>query len=170
MAEEPKRRGLATRLIHPDQHASLDFQSLTYPTYRGSTVLFRNMAEVESARHTDHYRYGISGTPTTRELALRIAALEGAHRTFLAPSGQAAIALSYLAFCTAGGHVLLPESAYGPSRDLAKEFLGGLGIEVERYDPLIGGDIAALIRNNTQLLWCESPGSITMEIQDVSAI
>lgn len=161
----------ATRAIHPLRRASRDFDSLVTPTYRGSTVLFDSLAEVVDRRRSpDHYRYGLAGTPTSRELALRIAELEGAHRTFLVPSGLSAIGAVYLATCSAGSHVLLPASAYPPNRDLGDELLDRLGIEVQQYDPLIGGGIAALIRDNTALIWCESPGSITMEVQDVPAI
>ena len=96
---------------------------------------------------SDQYRYGLYGTPTVRELAMRIAAIEGADHCLIVPSGQAAIALPYLAFCKAGDHVLLTQSAYGPNTELAARYLlDGLGIEVERYDPMIGGGIAALIR------------------------
>ena len=161
----------ATRSIHPLQRASRNFESLATPTYRGSTVLFDCLADVvDRRRNPDHYRYGLTGTPTTRELALRIAELEGAHRTYLVPSGLAAISATYLTTCTAGSHVLLPASAYPPNRELGEDLLSRFGIKVELYDPLIGGGIAALIRDNTALIWCESPGSITMEIQDVPAI
>ena len=167
---DPPRRP-ATRAIHPLSRASRDFQSLATPIYRGSTVLFDSLAEVvDRRRNPDHYRYGLTGTPTARELAIRIAELEGAHRTFLVPGGLAAISATYLTTCTAGSHVLLPASAYPPSRELAEGLLSRFGIEVEQYDPLIGADIATLIRANTALIWCESPGSITMEIQDVPAI
>lgn len=161
----------ATRSIHPLQRASRNFESLVLPTYRGSTVLFDCLADVvDRRRNPDHYRYGLTGTPTTRELALRIAELEDAHRTYLVPSGLAAISATYLATCSAGSHVLLPASAYPPNSELGDGALKRFGIEVEHYDPQIGGGIAALIRANTALIWCESPGSITMEIQDVPAI
>jgi cysteine-S-conjugate beta-lyase len=170
MPKEPKKRRLATRLIHPDRQASTDFQSLAVPTWRGSTVLFDSVAGVRDANDPDQYRYGLYGTPTVRELALRIATLEGADNCLIVPSGQAAIALPYLAFCKTGDHVLLTQSAYGPNTELAARYLAGLGIEVERYDPMIGGGIGTLIRRNTRLIWTESPGSITMEVQDVPAI
>ncbi|MEO5578630.1 MAG: cystathionine beta-lyase [Sphingomicrobium sp.] len=167
---DPPRRP-ATRAIHPLSRASHDFQSLATPIYRGSTVLFETLADVvDRRRNPDHYRYGLTGTPTARELAIRIAELEGAHRTFLVPGGLAAISATYLTTCKAGSHVLLPASAYPPNRELAEGVLSRFGIEVEHYDPLIGADIATLIRANTALIWCESPGSITMEIQDVPAI
>ena len=170
MAERPKSRRAATRLIHPDRYASTDFTSLAVPTYRGSTVVFRSLADVGDANDESQYRYGLYGTPTTRDLAIRIAALEGAEHCLIVPSGQAAIALPYLAFCKAGDHVLLTESAYGPNTELAADILNRMGIEVERYDPVIGSGIAGLIRDNTRLIWTESPGSITMEIQDIPAI
>ena len=170
MSDEPRKRRLATRLIHADRHASTDFEALAVPTWRGSTVVFDSMADFDDRSDADQYRYGLAGTPTSRELALRIAAIEGAHEAILVPSGLAAIALTYFACCTAGGHALLPASAYGPNAEIAEGMLAGLGIEVEIYDPLIGGGIASLLRDNTQLIWCESPGSITMEMQDVPAI
>ena len=167
---DPPRRP-ATRAIHPLSRASRDFQSLATPIYRGSTILFDSLADVvDRRRNPDHYRYGLTGTPTARELALRIAALEGAHRTYLVPGGLAAISATYFALCKSGSHVLLPASAYPPNRELGEGLLSRLGIEVEHYDPVIGAEIADLIRPNTALIWCESPCSITMEIQDVPAI
>ena len=170
MSDEPNKRRLATRLIHPDRYASTDFTSLAMPTWRGSTVVFDSVADVGDSNDPDQYRYGLYGTPTTRDLAIRIAAIEGAEHCLIVPSGQAAIALPYFAFCKAGDHVLLPQSAYGPNTELAADILDRLGIEVERYEPTIGGGIAGLIRDNTKLVWTESPGSITMEIQDVPTI
>ena len=170
MTDERKKRRLATRLIHPDRYASTDFTSLAVPTWRGSTVVFDSVADVGDRNESDQYRYGLYGTPTTRDLAIRIAAIEGAERCVIVPSGQAAIALPYFALCKTGDHVLLPRSAYGPNTELAADTLKRMGIEVERYDPTIGAGIATLIRANTSLIWCESPGSITMEIQDVPAI
>ena len=116
------------------------------------------------------YSYGLYGTPTSLELAARIADVEGAEETFIVPGGQAAIALIYLSFCQAGSHALVPFSAYGPNKAMAEGLMRGLNIEVEPYDPLVGANINALIRSNTSLIWCESPGSVTMEIQDVPAI
>jgi cystathionine beta-lyase len=116
------------------------------------------------------YSYGLYGTPTTLELASRIAGIEGARETFIVPGGQAAIALIYLAYCQAGSHALVPHSAYGPNKAMAEGLMRGLNVEVEPYDPMIGPGISDLIRKNTTLIWCESPGSVTMEIQDVPAI
>ena len=132
--------------------------------------MFDSVADLGDRHDPDQYRYGLYGTPTTRDLALRIAAIEGAEHCLIVPSGQAAIALPYLAFCEAGDHVLVTESAYGPNIELASGPLKRLGIEVEYYDPQIGGGIAHLIRANTSLIWTECPGSITMEVQDIPAI
>jgi cysteine-S-conjugate beta-lyase len=161
-----------SKLIHPSITVPQGFRSLTTPTYRGSTTLLKGAADVGD--HWDHartpYRYGLYGTPTTLELAARIADLEGGKHCFITPGGQAAIALVHLAFLDAGAHVLIPESIYGPNRDLATRMLSRYGVEVESYDPLIGAGIGRLFRPNTRLVWCESPGSITMEVQDVPAI
>lgn len=161
-----------TKLLDPTPQARTDFKALTTPIYRGSTVVFDSQEKVsDDWQHVENgYSYGLYGTPTTLELATRIATIEGAHRTFIVPGGQAAIALVYMAFCKAGSHALVPFSAYGPNREMAEGILHDFGVEVEAYDPLIGGDISSLIRDNTTLIWCESPGSVTMEIQDVPAI
>ena len=161
-----------SKLIHPKAAAPPGFRSLATPTFRGSTTILSGAVDV-----TDHwdqsqapYRYGLYGTPTTLELAARIAELEGGEHCFITPGGQAAIALIYMSFASAGGHVLVPDSVYGPSRDLATRLLTRLNIDAEYYDPSMGSEIERLCRDNTQLIWCESPGSVTMEIQDIPAI
>ena len=161
-----------TRLIHPDAHAPADFRSLNVPVHRASTVVFDSVSQATDAwdQYEAGYTYGTSGTPTVLELAVRVCELEGGHRTILAPGGLAAISLIQLSLLKAGDHVLLPESVYGPSRRFAYVVLRRLGIEVSTYPPLAGPEIASHIRPNTRLVWCESPGSITMEVQDVDAI
>ncbi|MDM0041759.1 cystathionine beta-lyase [Variovorax sp. J22G21] len=161
-----------TKLVQPTVHAPGDFKSLATPVHRGSTVLFDRQADViDDWRQTEHgYSYGLYGTPTVLELGARIAEMEGAFHTFIVPGGQAAIALTYLTFCRSGSHALVPISGYGPNREMGEGLLKGLGIEVEAYDPLVGSGVAALIRPNTALIWTESPGSVTMEVQDVPAI
>lgn len=161
-----------TKLLDPNPRARRDYKSLATPVYRGSTVIFDDQSSVKDSwdQAENGYSYGLYGTPTALELAARIAEIEGAHRTLIVPGGQAAIALVYFAYCTTGSHALVPYSAYGPNKEMTEGILRGLGIEVEAYDPMIGAGISDLIRSNTALIWCESPGSVTMEIQDVPAI
>jgi len=161
-----------TKLLDPKPQARRDYQSLATPVYRGSTVLFDEQSGVSDdwQQHDNGYSYGLYGTPTTLELSSRISSLENAHYSFIVPGGQAAIALVYLAICKSGSHALVPFSVYGPNKEMATGLLAGLNIEVEPYDPLIGASISDLLRENTSLVWCESPGSVTMEIQDVPAI
>ena len=161
-----------TKLLNPTPHARQDYQSLATPVYRGSTVVFNDQnAVTDDWRQAENgYSYGLYGTPTSLELAARIAGIEGAKETFIVPGGQAAIALIYLSYCQAGSHALVPVSAYSPNKAMAEGLMRGLNVDVEPYDPLIGADIDALICPNTSLIWCESPGSVTMEVQDVPAI
>ena len=161
-----------TRLIHPTAKPPRGFSSLVTPVFRGSTTLFQHAADVRDTWNHDDapYTYGSYGTPTTLELATRIAELEKAHRTFITPGGMSALTLVYFAFLSAGDHVLIPESVYGPSRAFANEILRKLNIEVEYYEPLEGERTVSRLKPNTRLVWCESPGSITMEVQDVPAI
>jgi cystathionine beta-lyase len=161
-----------TRLIHTDVNIPEGFESLVPAVYRGSTVVFPDSSSTRTGWNQEElgYTYGLHGTPTTVELAARIAELEGGTRTLLAPSGLAAIGLVDLAFLSAGSHVLIPENVYSPNRVLAVKLLSRFGIESSFYPPEIGGGIAEHFRPNTHLVWTESPGSITMEVQDVPAI
>ena len=164
-------RGLQTRLIHSAADAPPGFRSLSTPIYHGSTTVFDTLAEAyQGWRPGGPYTYGIYGTPTTLKLGARVAEIEKAKYAFIVPSGQAAIALIYLVYARSGSHILMTESAYGNSREIADDLLAELNVEVESYDPMIGGGIAKLIRPNTHLIWTESPGSITMEVQDIPAI
>lgn len=169
---ESKALSWRSKLVHSDVSVPGGFRSLVTPTYRGSTTILSTAADVSDDwdQRSAAYRYGLYGTPTTLELGARLAELQDARHCFITPCGQSAITLIYLALTTTGGHVLVPDSVYGPSRHFGDRFLRGWGIEVEYYDPNVGQDIERLCRENTQLIWCESPGSITMEIQDVPAI
>jgi cystathionine beta-lyase len=161
-----------TKLIHSDVKTPEDFRSLNTPVYRASTTLFPDAAAVTDAwdQYEAGYTYGLYGTPTTLELASRICELEGGYRTVITPGGQSAISLINLALLRTGEHVLLPESVYGPNRKLGNDVLRRFGVEVSYYEPTIGAQIAAVMQPNTRVIWCESPGSITMEVQDVPAI
>ena len=162
-----------TKLIHSQARAPEGFRSLVTPVFRGSTTLFPQAARgvLDTWNHDDvPYTYGAHGTPTTLELAARIAELEQGYRCFLLPSGLSALVLVYLACLASGDHVLVPDSVYGPSRTFADNVLRRYGVEVEYYPALAGVDIASRIQRNTRLIWCESPGSNTMEVQDVPAI
>jgi cystathionine beta-lyase len=161
-----------TKLIHPDVSAPQGFRSLAEPTYRGSTTVFADAQSVNN--HWDPYEagytYGLYGTPTILELASRICDLEYGYRTIITPGGQSAISLIDIAFLKAGDHVLIPHSIYGPHRKFVVTVLSRFGVEHGFYEPTIGEGIEALIKPNTRLIWCESPGSISMEVQDLPAI
>jgi cystathionine beta-lyase len=134
--------------------------------------LFPNAASVDDAwdQHEVGYTYGLYGTPTTLELAGKICELEKGYRTIITPGGQGAISLINLAFLKSGDHILVPENVYTPNRHLARTVLRRFGVECTFYPPEIGAGIKDLLRENPRLVWCESPGSITMEVQDVPAI
>jgi cystathionine beta-lyase len=161
-----------TKLIHSDARVPEGFHSLATPVYRGSTVLFDDVAQLDDRwnQYDGGYTYGLYGTPTVLELAARVCELEGGFRTFITPGGQAAISLINLALLKAGDHILIPESVYAPNRWFCTRILRGFGVEAGFYSPTIGAGIVEFLRPNTRLVWCESPGSITMEVQDIPAI
>lgn len=161
-----------TKLIHSDAKIPSGYKSLTTPVYRGSTTVFPSASAVNDTwdQHKVGYTYGLYGTPTALELAARICELESGQHTILAPGGQAAISLINIAMLQAGDHILVPSSVYYPNRKLTTQLLSRFGVTSTFYDPLIGEGISALIQDNTRLVWTESPGSITMEVQDIPAI
>ncbi len=161
-----------TKLIHTDTKIPEGYLSLASPTFRGSTTVFRSASEVVDTwdQWRVGYTYGLYGTPTVLELAARVCELESGVHTILTPGGQAAISLINLALLQAGDHLLVPASVYYPNRKLATRLLSRFGVSTDFYDPGVGRNIADLIQKNTRLIWCESPGSITMEVQDLPAI
>ena len=152
----------------PQRYAGL----VNTPVFRGSTVLFPDVETYET-RDPDNFksmRYGIHGTPTTFALEEAVAQLEGGYSAVAVPSGLAAIVVALAAFAEKGAHILMVDSVYGPTRKFCEKRLASYGVEVEYYDPLIGGTIAKLIRPNTTAVYCEAPGSLTFEMQDIPAI
>jgi cystathionine beta-lyase len=142
------------------------------PVFRASTILNEDLESYEAPRDEDYrgITYGRHGTPTTRSLEDAVAELEGGHHAVALPSGLAAIVAALCAYVKAGDHLLVADSVYGPARNFCNARLKPNGVEVEYYDPLIGSGIAKLIRPNTRAVFCESPGSLTFEMQDIPAI
>lgn len=152
--------------------SSEGFDPLGVAVHRASTIVFKDAAAYAARGERGHegYSYGLYGTPTTRTLEAKLTALEEGAWTFLAPSGQAANVLAILPFLKAGDHLLMIDSAYPPMRDFAETDLRRLGVEVEYFDPLDAQDVAARIKPTTRMVWCESPGSTTMEVIDLPRI
>jgi len=165
-------RYLQTLAVQPELDIAPGFDSFSTPTYRGSTVVFRNLDELRAYGDPTktYWRYGLHATPTSEALCQQLAQIEGGRQTLLLPSGMGAISLVYFAFLKSGDDVLVPDNVYGPNRDhgewLAREF----GVSVRYYHPMAGASIASMIQPNTKLIWLESPGSVTMEVPDTEAI
>ena len=140
------------------------------PVYHASTVLYRSAADYVA--HRSRYQYGRRGTPTTEALELALQELEGPQCAGVAllPSGLAAISAALLSVVRAGDHVLVTDSAYGPTRTFCDQILTRLGVTTTYYDPLAGAAVAALMQENTRAVYLESPGSLSFEMQDVAAI
>jgi cysteine-S-conjugate beta-lyase len=149
------------------------FGTVNTPVYRTSTILHRNLASLKeelTGGKRKRFVYGRRGTPTTVSFEDAISALEGAARTVSLPSGLNAITTAILAVCGAGDHLLMVDTCYWPTRYFCGTVLKRMGVETTFYDPLIGSGIASLFRPNTKAVYCESPGSLTFEVQDIPAI
>jgi cystathionine beta-lyase len=156
---------------HPDRFAG----AVNTPVFRASTILSASVAEWEQKKHDRAQEkpgtyYGLNGTPTKHLLEDALAELEGGYRCQIYPSGLAACVIPILAYTKAGDHILVPDTVYGPTRRFCDTALKRFNVETSYYDPLIGAGIAALLRPNTTLVYVESPGSLTFEVQDIPAI
>jgi cystathionine beta-lyase len=161
-----------TLLGHAGNRPEANFGIVNPPVYHASTILFPSLAAQEAAARdmTTGVSYGRYGTPTTFAFEQAVAALERADHAIAMPSGLAAVAGTLLSFLKAGDHLLMVDSVYEPVRRLCNATLAGFGIETTYYDPTMGAGITALIRPNTRLVYLETPGSLTFEVQDVPAI
>jgi cystathionine beta-lyase len=165
--------GAGTRLVSAGRRKEWTNGIVNPPVWRASTILYESIAEMRAVGHNTHHRlyYGRRGTPTQWALADALNELEpGAEGTFLYCSGVAAIAAALLSVLSPGDELLLVDSAYEPTRAMAKGLLARFGIATRFYDPLIGEGIAELIGDKTRAIFMESPGSLTFEVQDVPAI
>jgi cysteine-S-conjugate beta-lyase len=170
-----------TKLVIAGKNYKDNYGSVNIPVHRTSTVLFPTLDAYNEAEKgnscyktqgsllTD-YSYGISGTPTNFALQNAICEIEGAQYCLIYPSGLSAISMTLLSLLQTGDHVLISDSIYGPTRRFCNKELTRLGIETTYYDPLIGSEISKLIKKNTKVIFTESPGSLTFEIQDIPAI
>ena len=165
-------KATSTRLIHHPYQPPAGFVAPQPGVHKASTVIFPSVAALQARdwKEKAGYTYGLHGTPTSFLLEERIAMLEGGAHTLLVPSGLAAITLVDMALLKSGDEVLIPDNAYGPGKELARQELSHWGIDHRFYDPADPAALAAMIGPATRLLWLEAPGSITMEFPDLRAL
>jgi cystathionine beta-lyase len=172
--DQHRRHGFSTRMSHAGREGVRIHGFVNPGVHRGSTVLFPNCEarrEGAAKRFEQHMTYGTQGGPTHYALEDVIAEIEGGTRCTIVGTGLAAVAVPLLAYLKAGDHCLMPDSVYGPARNIATGMMKGWGIETEFYDPCMDeAGMRALIRPNTKVVYTESPGSHTFEVQDVPAI
>ena len=169
---DPKIDPKTTGLIHHAYQPPAGFDAPQPAVHKASTIVFANTAAMRARdwKNRCGYTYGLHGTPTTFMLEARIATLEGGLQTLLVPSGLAAIALTDMALLAAGDEVLIPDNAYAPGRELARQELARWGITHRLYDPSDAQALAQLLTPATKLVWVEAPGSVTMEFPDLPAL
>lgn len=167
-----RKPGRSTTLVEGGRRKEWRGRLVNVPVERTSTILFENVEELHSSRPgLGTYRYGLQGTATHWALSEALTELEpGAAGTILYPSGLAAITTPLLALLSPGDELLAPDNVYGPTRKFCDTILKRLGVSTRYYDPLIGPGIAELIGGNLRAILLESPGSMTMEVQDVPGI
>jgi len=171
---KPTDAGLSTqtRLVHDSDN---DYGVVATPVYHASTILFPTYADLRRGEADPLNRksmyYGRMGTPSTRSLEDALCALDSSAGAVLFPSGVAAVAATLQCFLRPGDHLLMVDSAYGPTRNFCRGHLADIGIDTTFYDPCAApGELGALLRDNTRMVFMESPGTATFEIQDVPGI
>jgi len=171
VSERPKPE---TGLVTLGRDSVDGFGFVNPPLVRGSTVLHQSVDDMRERVQRRNLgddsmpvAYGLYGTPTHHAFCDALTALEGGHRSWALPSGLAACTIAILAHVRQGDHVLVPDSVYSPTRRFCRETLARYGIETTFYPPRIGETIESLFRSNTRVLFMESPGSLTFEVQDV---
>ncbi|MGV8996110.1 MAG: cystathionine beta-lyase [Parvibaculaceae bacterium] len=167
MTEKPHHRK-DTLVVTAGREPDANFGYVNPPVFHGSTILHPTVKILKTKGQP--YTYGRRGSPTISALQKAITALEGGHNTVLTPSGLSAVSTALIAHLKAGDHLLMVDSAYGPTRDFCDKLLTRMGVDVEYYDPRIGAGIARQIKSNTAVVFAESPGSNSFEIQDLPAI
>jgi cystathionine beta-lyase len=174
MAKDHSKLGFHTRLSHTGRNDKTVHGFVNPPLLRGSTVLYPTVAErkrLGGMRGQRVLTYGLGGSATHWALEDVIAEVEGGTHCAIVCSGLAAVTTPLLAFLKSGDHLLMPDSVYGPARNFAEGMLKRFDVETTFYDPAIdGAGIATLLRPNTTVVYTESPGSHTFEVQDVPAI
>lgn len=171
-----------TKIVALGRDPKANFGYVNPPVYHASTILFPTLAEYEAGERDysdvdllgiNQYHmptYGRYGSPSTIALQQALAELEGADYAILTASGVSAISSAIMGLVGGGDHILMCDSVYGPTRRLCNDELKRFGVEVTYYDPTIGADIDKLIKPNTKVVYVESPGSLTFEVQDIPAI
>jgi len=174
MNDKTDGKAYLTRLSHTGRAGTNVRGFVNVPVHRGSTMLYADMAERVAAaqdRFEQKPHYGTGGNATHWALENVVAEIEGGTRCQIVSTGLAAVTVPLLAYLKAGEHVLMPDSCYGPARNFCDSFLTKMGISTTYYDPCITGEeIASLFQPNTTVLYLESPGSHTFEVQDVPAL
>jgi len=169
-APSPRSRRSDTTVVTAGRDPASYHGFVNPPVFHASTVLYPSAEDFVA--HRARYQYGRRGTPTTEALELALQELEGPQcaGVSLLPSGLAAISAALLAVVHAGDHVLVTDSAYGPTRNFCEQILSRLGVTATYFDPHLGAAIGAHLRPNTRAIFLESPGSLSFEMQDTAAI
>lgn len=159
---------ISTQLTMLGRDPAEQFGFVNAPLYKGSTIIYKTLDDIEARR--SRFSYGTAGSPTIAHLEDAWTQLTGAEGTVLSSSGLGAVALALFSTTKAGDHILVPDSVYRPTRNFCNQMLSRYGVTTTYYDPMIGADIERLIGPDTSTLFLESPGSQTFEVQDIPAM
>ena len=172
MTKKSKPMQPATQAGHLGRDSKKFMGAVNTPVFRATTILFETVAELEQSARGQHpgISYGLHGLPTVTDLQRAVAEIEGGFAALAVPSGLTATTFPLLAMARTGDHVLVTDAVYGPTRRFCDLHLPRFGVEVSYSDPLAGAAIEREFRDHTRIVFTESPGSLTFEVQDIPAI
>lgn len=163
-----------TRAIHPPAvDVPAGNRPLVPPVYQSVKFEFDTVAETEQLLRGQRpgYFYSRTSNPTTRQLELALADLQGRDDCIVAASGVAAMSSCLLALCKAGDHLLGFVESYGPTRHMVRRLLARFGVE---HTLLSIEDDAAIERvlgeRRTRLVVFESPTNPVNKVADIGRI
>lgn len=163
-----KNTALETRLTHLGRHPDEQFGAVNTPVFRASTILHPDLETLFT--YDQPYVYGRRGTPSSRGVEEIITSLEGGKGTRVAPSGLSALTCAIMSVVSSGDEILVTDSAYEPTRQFCDGYLSRMGVTTRYFNPRVGEDFSKLITDKTRAIFLESPGSLTLELQDIPAI
>ncbi len=165
-----EKRGMSTRIIHAGQHVDPTTGAVATPIYQSSTFAFRDADHGAACFGGEPgYKYTRLGNPTTEALEQNIATLEGGCGGLGAASGMAAVNMVYLTYLGVDTHIVATESLYGPSRMILENEYPRFGVSSSFVDSTNPENVAAAMRDNTKLVYVETPANPTLKMTDIAA-
>ena len=154
----------STRCVHAGLEPDPTYRSVIPPIHQTSTYV-----QDVPGEHVGEFGYSRSANPTRSALEMALGELEGGLACAFS-SGMAAEHALITAIASAGAHVVLPDDLYGGTYRLVDKVLSRFGLEYDMVDQRDLDALAAVVRDDTALVWVETPTNPTLNIIDLPGV